>query len=67
MGSIPGLPYFYSWSADEVRDDLQGYVTAAIGGPGAVMIPDETGFLKKGTKSAGVARQAPARSMGGAG
>jgi SRSO17 transposase len=48
---------FYSWSADEVRDDLRGYVTAAIGGPGAVMIPDETGFLKKGTKSAGVARQ----------
>jgi SRSO17 transposase len=48
---------FYSWSADEVRDDLRGYVTAAIGDAGGVLIPDETGFLKKGTKSAGVARQ----------
>jgi SRSO17 transposase len=48
---------FYSWSADEVRDDLRDYVTAAIGDPGAVMIPDETGFLKKGTWPAGVARQ----------
>jgi SRSO17 transposase len=48
---------FYSWSADEVRDDLRGYVAAAIGDPGGVLIPDETGFLKKGTRSAGVARQ----------
>jgi SRSO17 transposase len=48
---------FYSWSADEVRDDLREYVSAAIGDPGGVLIPDETGFLKKGTRSAGVARQ----------
>ena len=48
---------FYSWSADEVRDDLRAYVAAAIGDVGGVLIPDETGFLKKGTKSAGVARQ----------
>jgi SRSO17 transposase len=48
---------FYSWSAGEVRDDLRAYVAAAIGGVGGVLIPDETGFLKKGTKSAGVARQ----------
>jgi SRSO17 transposase len=48
---------FYSWSADAVRDDLRGYVVASIGDPGGVLIPDETGFLKKGTKSAGVARQ----------
>jgi SRSO17 transposase len=48
---------FYSWSADDVRDDLRSYVTAEIGGPGGVLIPDETGFLKKGTMSAGVARQ----------
>jgi SRSO17 transposase len=48
---------FYSWSADAVRDDLREYVTAAIGDPGGVLVPDETGFLKKGTKSAGVQRQ----------
>jgi hypothetical protein len=48
---------FYSWSADDVRDDLRDYVTAAIGGPGGVLIADETGFLKKGTRSAGVQRQ----------
>jgi SRSO17 transposase len=48
---------FYSWSADEVRDDLRDYVTAAIGDGAGVLIPDETGFLKKGTMSAGVARQ----------
>jgi SRSO17 transposase len=48
---------FYSWSADAVRDDLRSYVTAAIGDPGGVLIPDETGFLKKGMMSAGVARQ----------
>jgi SRSO17 transposase len=47
----------YSWSADEVRDDLRGYVTAGLGGPGGVLIADETGFLKKGTMSAGVQRQ----------
>ena len=48
---------FYSWSADDVRDDLRGYVTAAIGDPAGVLICDETGFLKKGTTSAGVQRQ----------
>jgi SRSO17 transposase len=48
---------FYSWSADGVRDDLRGYVVAAIGDPAGVLICDETGFLKKGTKSAGVQRQ----------
>ncbi|MGB6454160.1 MAG: IS701 family transposase [Streptosporangiaceae bacterium] len=48
---------FYSWSADDVRDDLRDYVAAAIGDPGGVLIADETGFLKKGTKSAGVQRQ----------
>jgi hypothetical protein len=42
---------FYCWSADDVRDDLREYVTAAIGNPRGVLIPDETGFLKKGTRS----------------
>src|SRR5262245_53135524 len=43
------------WDPDEVRDDLRAYVAGALGDPEAVLIVDETGFLKKGTKSAGVA------------
>ena len=45
------------WDADAVRDDLRGYVVEHLGDPGGVLIVDETGFLKKGTKSAGVQRQ----------
>lgn len=45
------------WDPDEVRDDLRAYVVESLGNPDAVLILDETGFLKKGTKSAGVARQ----------
>lgn len=45
------------WDADAVRDDLRAYVVERLGDPNAVLIIDETGFLKKGTKSVGVARQ----------
>ena len=45
------------WSADAVRDDLQSYVIKHLADSDAVLILDETGFIKKGTKSAGVARQ----------
>ncbi len=45
------------WDADLVRDDVRGYVVEHLGDPSAVLVVDETGFLKKGTKSAGVARQ----------
>ena len=45
------------WSADEVRDDLRAYVVEHFNDAKAVLVIDETGFLKKGTKSAGVARQ----------
>jgi len=45
------------WSADAVRDDLRAYVVEHLGDPAGVLIIDETGFLKKGTKSAGVKRQ----------
>jgi SRSO17 transposase len=45
------------WDPDEVRDDLRAYVIRGLHDPQAVLILDETGFLKKGTKSAGVARQ----------
>lgn len=45
------------WDADQVRDDLQTYVVEQLGHPDAVLVVDETGFLKKGTKSVGVKRQ----------
>jgi len=45
------------WDADEVRDELRRYVVDHLGQPSGILIVDETGFLKKGTKSAGVARQ----------
>jgi SRSO17 transposase len=45
------------WDADAVRDDLPGYVREHLGPPDGVLVVDETGFLKKGTKSCGVARQ----------
>ena len=45
------------WDADRVRDDLTAYVREHLATPGGILIVDETGFLKKGTKSAGVRRQ----------
>jgi SRSO17 transposase len=45
------------WDADAVRDDVRDYVVEHLGDPAGVLVVDETGFLKKGTKSAGVARQ----------
>ncbi|SDK62492.1 SRSO17 transposase [Nonomuraea maritima] len=44
------------WDADAVRDDVRGYVAEQLGEDG-VLIVDETGFLKKGSRSAGVQRQ----------
>ncbi len=46
------------WDADEVRDDLRDYVVEHLGDEETgILIVDETGFLKKGEKSVGVARQ----------
>src|SRR5215217_5517958 len=45
------------WDVDAVRDDLRSYVSEHLGEPAGVLIVDETGFLKKGTKSVGVQRQ----------
>jgi SRSO17 transposase len=45
------------WDADAVRDDLRAYVVEHLGDARGVLVVDETGFLKKGTKSVGVARQ----------
>ncbi len=46
-----------AWDAEAVRDDLRAYAVEHLGDPGGVLILDETGFLKKGTKSVGVQRQ----------
>src|SRR5215472_1213424 len=45
------------WDVDGVRDDVRGYVMERLGDPGGVLIADETGFIKKGSRSAGVQRQ----------
>ncbi|MFF8868282.1 transposase, partial [Streptomyces sp. NPDC015139] len=45
------------WDAEEVLDDIREYVVDHLGDPEAVLIIDDTGFLKKGTRSAGVQRQ----------
>jgi len=47
----------YDWDADLVRDDLRSYVVEQLGHPQGVLVIDETGFIKKGTKSVGVKRQ----------
>lgn len=46
-----------TWDADRVRDDLQAYVQEHLGDSEAVLVVDETGFLKKGQHSVGVQRQ----------
>ena len=45
------------WDVDGVRDDVRDYVVEHLGDPDGVLILDDTGFLKKGTRSAGVQRQ----------
>jgi SRSO17 transposase len=45
------------WAADAVRDELCVYIRQHLSDPHGVMVIDETGFLKKGRHSAGVARQ----------
>ncbi|SES26727.1 DDE superfamily endonuclease [Lentzea xinjiangensis] len=46
-----------SWDADGVRDDVRDYAVEHLGERDGVLVVDETGFLKKGTGSAGVQRQ----------
>lgn len=55
-----GLQHMLSrarWNPDDIRDDLQNLVAEGLGGPDGVLIVDDTGFLRKGTVSAGVQRQ----------
>jgi SRSO17 transposase len=45
------------WDEEAVRDELQTYVIEQLGETDGILVVDETGFIKKGKKSAGVARQ----------
>lgn len=45
------------WDADALRDLLYTYVTSYLADDQVIGVLDETGFLKKGKHSAGVARQ----------
>ena len=54
---VQRLLYNYRWDADLVRDDLRDYVLEHLGDAGGIVVVDETGFLKKGDKSAWVQRQ----------
>ncbi len=46
-----------SWDADLLRDLVRAYVIEALGDAAGVLVVDETGFVKKGQHSVGVARQ----------
>ena len=46
-----------SWNADALRDRVRAEAIASLGDPSGVLVVDETGFLKKGEHSVGVARQ----------
>ena len=54
---VQRLFYQAVWDADAVRDAYQQFVVETFGDPAAVLVLDETGFVKKGTKSVGVQRQ----------
>lgn len=45
------------WDADALRDLVREYVVEHLRDDDAVLVIDETGFLKQGKKSCGVARQ----------
>src|SRR5256885_10474932 len=51
------LLYRVPWDGDAARDWLQEFVIETFGDPEGIGVVDETGFLKKGTHSVGVARQ----------
>lgn len=51
------LLYLVDWDADAARDIMQQVVTETFGDPEGIGVVDETGFLKKGTRSVGVQRQ----------
>lgn len=45
------------WDADQIRDDVREYVVEHLRDDQAVLVADETGDVKKGTRTVGVQRQ----------
>jgi SRSO17 transposase len=45
------------WNADDLRDIVRDYVVESLADENAVLVVDETGFLKQGKASCGVGRQ----------
>ena len=45
------------WDADALRDVVRDYALEHLAADDAVLVVDETGFLKQGKASCGVARQ----------
>src|SRR5260370_2992984 len=54
---MEGRLYRVPWDGDAARDRLEQFVIETFGDPEGIGVVDETGFLKKGTHSVGVARQ----------
>jgi SRSO17 transposase len=55
-----GLQHLLSgavWDHDAMRDDVRALLVEHLGDPGAVLVVDETGDRKKGSRSVGVGRQ----------
>jgi SRSO17 transposase len=55
--AVQEMLYSPCWDPEAVRDDVRDYLIDHLGDPGGVLIADETGFVKKGVRSAGVQRQ----------
>jgi SRSO17 transposase len=55
--ALQEMLYSPCWDPDQVRDDVRDFVVEYLGGPDGVLVGDETGFAKKGVRSAGVQRQ----------
>lgn len=57
LDRLPDFLARAAWDADELRDRVREFVVDSLQAEDAVLIADETGDIKKGTKSAGVDRQ----------
>ena len=55
--AVQEMLYSPCWDPHLVRDDVRGYLVDRLGDPDGVLIGDDTGFVKKGVRSAGVQRQ----------
>jgi len=56
-----GYPWSQDWDADALRDIVRDYVIEHLADDDAVLVIDETGFLKQGNASCGVAGNTPVR------